>query len=90
MVVNKEAETVIYKPVVFKRGDLVYISRSSFTEKPLQYKIYYADNNDIIVSEKFKSDEAVEKIYNFSEARPGKYRIVFKSEGRVFVQNVKV
>lgn len=90
VVFDKASEAVIYKPVVSKRGDLVYISRFSFTEKPLQYKIYYADNNDVVASEKFKDDEAVEKIYNFSEARPGTYKIVFKSEGRVFIQKVKV
>lgn len=85
---NKDEEITIYKPVVFKRGDLVYISRSSFTEKPLEYKIYYADNKDVIASEKFKDDETVERIYNFSKARKGTYKIVFKTEGRVFVQNI--
>jgi hypothetical protein len=87
---NKEEESTIYKPVVFKRGDLVYISRSNFTELPLEYKIYYAYNDDLIASENFKHDEPVKKVYNFSNARKGIYTVVFRTGGRVFVQKVKV
>ena len=90
VIFDKEAEHTIYKPVVHKKDNLVYVSRVSFDEKPLEFKIYYEDNVEFIVKEKFINKKNIGRIYDFSKARQGNYRIIFKTEGRVFIENIKV
>ena len=90
VVFDKKSESSVFKPVVFKKGERIYISRYSIDENPLECKIYYEDNVDYISSEKFKDTKYAGKVYDFSKARKGNYKFVFKTEGRVFTQNVRV
>ena len=90
VIFNKEEESIIFKPVVLMKDNLVLISRLSFNEKPLELKIYYADNNDLVYSEKIKEIPILERIYNFSNVKKGTYKIVIKTEGRIFIENINI
>lgn len=90
VVFEKKDETTIFKPVVRTKGNFVFISRLSLNEKPLEYKIYYEDSHDFMISEKFENEKSIERIYNFSKAQKGMYKIVFKTEGRIFIENIKI
>ncbi len=87
---NKDNGQTIFKPVVQKRGDTVYVSRFSFNGNPINFKIYYEDNLEYIVKEKFENEKNIGRVYDFSKARKGNYKIVFKTEGRVFVENINI
>jgi len=90
VIFNKEEESIIFKPVVRMKDNLVLISRLSFNQKPLELKIYYADNNDLVYSEKIKEIPILERIYNFSNVKKGTYKIVIKTEGRIFIENINI
>lgn len=90
VVFDKASEESIYKPVVRSKDNLVYVSRTAIDHTPLSYKIYYADNYDLVHTANFEELEEVKKIYDFSGAKKGNYVFVFESKGRKFTKNVKI
>lgn len=87
---KKEEKSTIFKPYVRVKDKMVFVSRVSLEESPIEYKIYYADNYDVVLSEKFDSKSSVKRIYDFSKAKKGNYLFVFKSNGRKFTKTVKI
>lgn len=90
VIFNKESETSIYKPVLIKKNEMVYVWKADVDQSPLSYKIYYADNHDLVLSEKFEEMEEVSKAYDFSTAKKGTYIFVFESKGRKYSKSVKI
>ena len=87
---KKERKTTIFKPHISVKDDMVFVSRVSFEKSPIEYKIYYADNYDLVLSEKIEKENNLKKIYDFSKAKKGNYLFVFKSNGRRFTKTVKI
>lgn len=90
VIFDKEAEKSIYKPVVRAKDDKVYISKVALDESPLSYKIYFADNHDLVYSEKFEASDDIKKVYDFSASKKGNYLFVFESNGRRYTKVVKI
>jgi len=86
---DKVKSETVFKPVTVVKDDLVFISKLALTESPLEIEIYLNDGSGAkvyseIVSEcNNKKIERVFKIVNFKE---GDYKIVYKTEGRTFVE----
>jgi len=89
VVFDKEAEKSIYKPVVRAKDHMVYVSKVALDDSPLSYKIYFADNRDLVYSEKFEASDDIKKVYDFSASEKGKYLFVFESNGRSYTKTVK-
>ena len=89
VVFDKEAEKSIYKPVVRAKDHMVYVSKVALDDSPLSYKIYFADNRDLVYSEKFEASDDIKKVYDFSASKKGKYLFVFESNGRSYTKAVK-
>jgi hypothetical protein len=87
---KKEQERTVFKPVIRVKDEIVYMSRPSFDDTPMQIKIFYSENNDLIVSEKFKKESEVKRIYDFSKSKKGNYVFVFDSNGRTYSKAVKI
>ena len=90
VVFNKESEESIYKPVLIKKNQMVYVWKAESDQSSLSYKIYYADNDDLVLSERFEEMEEVSKAYDFSTAKKGNYVFVFESKGRKYTKTVKI
>ena len=90
VVFNKESEESIYKPVLIKKNQMVYVWKAESDPSSLAYKIYYADNDDLVLSERFEEMEEVSKAYDFSTAKKGNYVFVFESKGRKYTKTVKI
>lgn len=90
VVFNKESEESIYKPVLIKKNQMVYVWKAESDQSSLSYKIYYADNDDLVLSERFEEMEEVSKAYDFSTAKKGNYVFVFESKGRKYTKIVKI
>ena len=90
VIFDKEAEKSIYKPVVRAKDHMVYVSKTAMDESPLSYKIYFADNHDLVYSEKFEADEEIKKAYDFSASKKGSYLFVFESNGRRYTKAIKI
>ena len=87
---RKDEKSTIFKPFVRVKDNMVYVSRVSYIESPLEYKIYYSKNNDLVLSEKFENEKQVNKIYDFSGSKEGDYLFVFKFEGRRYSKKIKI
>ncbi len=90
VVFKKEEKSTIFKPHIRVKDDMVFVSRVSYEESPIEYKIYYADNYDLVLSEKVDKQAHLKKIFDFSKAQKGNYLFVFKSNGRKFTKTVKI
>lgn len=87
---KKEEESTILKPIVRVMDDKVLVSRTSFEAAPMEFKIYFADNSDVVLSERFEGETLIEKVYDFSESKKGEYLFVFWSNGRKYVKSVRI
>jgi hypothetical protein len=90
---EKEKETVIYKPTVRLDDNHLFISRLSLKAKPLTIKLYYraiSQGEDLIFSEEIENTKIVERVYELSRKKKGTYTIVFESEGREFVERIRL
>ena len=90
VVFKKEEKSTIFKPNIRVKDNLVFVSRVSYEESPIEYNIYYADNYDLVLSEKVDHQTELRKIYDFSKAKKGNYLFVFKTNGRKFSKTVKI
>lgn len=90
VVFKKEEKSTIFKPYVRVKDDMVFVSRVSYEESPMEFNIYYAENYDFVLSEKVEDQVHLRKIYDFSEAKKGNYLFVFKSNGRKFTKTIKI
>ena len=87
---KKEQENTIFKPVLRVKDEKVYLSRPSLNGTPIDVKIFYSDNYDLIVSEKFAKETEMKRIYDFSKSKKGNYVFVFESNGRKYSKSVKI
>jgi len=87
---RKEEKATIFKPMVRVKDDKVFVSRTSFESAPMEFKIFYALNSDVVLSEKFENEPFVERVYDFSGSKKGEYLFVFRSNGRKYVKSVKI
>lgn len=79
-----QEDVKVFKPIIRKKGGLLYVSKKSFNKKPLNIIIYY--NNKIIVKDKVKED--LNKVYRLPEDKKGNYKIVIKSNEREYLEIV--
>ena len=87
---RKDDKTTIFKPMVRVKDDKVFVSRTSFESAPMDFKIYYASNSDVVLTEKFENEPFIERVYDFSSSKKGEYLFVFRSNGRKYVKSVKI
>jgi len=90
VIFDKEAEKLIYKPVIRTKGQMVFVSKIAIDESPISYKIYFAENHDLVHAEKFQASDDIKKVYDFSASKKGNYLFVFESNGRTFTKAVKM
>lgn len=90
VIFDKGSEESIYKPVVRTKDNMVYVSRALIDQTSLSYKIYYADNYELVESENFKELEEVKKVYDFSNSEKGNYIFVFESKGRKYSKTINI
>lgn len=69
-----------FKPVVYKKGSMVYVNHFSPERNPL-YVAIYNNKNEIIHEELLKGTMDLGKIFDFSNSYKGQYRIYMESKG---------
>jgi len=90
---NKEKETSIFKPFVRVKDNKLLISQLSLELKPLSIKVYQENNSSsdyLLYSETIENTKKIERIYSLPVKTRESYRIVFKTEGREFVEYINI
>ncbi|PQV49442.1 hypothetical protein CLV33_10372 [Jejuia pallidilutea] len=88
---NKELAKTFFKPSTHTRGNMVFINQLSLNEMPLEIEVYYdggvfTESYQLIHNETIANTKNIERVYELGDFEEGKYKIVFKSEGREFVK----
>lgn len=83
----KEESKKIFKPLIRLKSDLLLISKLSFKE-PINIVLYYKEN--IILNEQFEGKNIINRVYKLSIAEKGAYRVVVKSDNRLFIKNFTI
>lgn len=88
---KKEMETTFFKPVTRVKGDLVFITRLSLEKAPMEIEVYsgVTGTYELMHSETVTNTERVERLYRLTGLNKGDYKIVYKTEGRVFTEIIK-
>lgn len=87
-ILNDEKYT-ISKPEVIVKDNYVYLSKDFANDQSVAIDVYY-EGNDLAYSENFRKIDSVNRIYDFSTSKKGKYLILVKAEGRVFKNSVTI
>jgi len=86
-------ETVVFKPVVRTKDNLVYVSQLCFNKTPLNVEIYFAgygsERYESVFAEKLNDIKIIEKVYKLTGLDQGAYKIVLRSEGKEFTKFIK-
>ncbi|WP_159946435.1 hypothetical protein [Polaribacter septentrionalilitoris] len=79
----------IFKPVIRSEGNLIYVSKIEFNDKPLEVDIYY--NDEIVLSETLKGNgnEILKRAYKLSDSKSGDYTIVINSNSRYYTKRFR-
>lgn len=86
----KDEKEIIIKPYVRVKDSKVFVSRISFAQAPISYKVYYSDETVPLFKEYVEGQTYMKKAFDFSKAEKGLYRFVFKSDDRVYRQNIRL
>lgn len=89
---NKANSETVFKPYTRVEDDLILINQLSLNKAPLEVHIYgeggrYNNTFQLIHSEILNSkDTFIKKVYKITDFKEGNYKIVYKTEGKTFVE----
>ena len=84
---KNEIASTYYKPTVRQEGDLVLISKIAFNKENFEINLYDEESN-LLYNELLNGKINLDKALNLKDLKSGSYKLVTKSEGKVFEQNV--
>ncbi len=87
-VVFSENETTIHKPYVSVKGNYLFVSKLALNNEPLDIKIYFHDESQLIYSEKIKDTKDIQKAFKLVPNVKGNYIIVLKANGREYYEHI--
>ena len=90
---EKELSETTFKPVTVVKGDLILVTQLSLNEKPLEIEVYYEGGNyrnpsQLIHSETISNTKNIKRVYKLYNLKKGDYKIVYKTDGREFVEYI--
>ncbi len=88
---NETVSKTIFKPSTIVKDNMVYVSKLSLNKAPLEIAIYRDQGKyapfKLVFSEVLKGDfKKYERIYKLEENSKGKYKIIYKTEGKEFTE----
>lgn len=87
---SKEKEVIIFKPNIRTKANQLLFSKLSLEHRPVSLEIYYDNPNSAsfekIYSEKIEKTKVIERVFSLDNNRSGTYKIITKTDGRVYTQ----
>ncbi len=87
IVSKKIADEKVFKPVVYKKGENVYVSKFSPEKEPLKVVIYNKDY-DVVHAETLEGKVDLGRVYSFPES--GDYTIAVQSNNKTYEHTVSI
>jgi len=95
-VILGEKETTIFKPVVRLKDNFIFIAKLSLNQEPVEIKLYYDSNEshsgmyELLNTETIENTATIHRVYKLDKYEKGNYKVVLKTEGRTFIEKVKL
>lgn len=95
-VLLQEKESTIFKPVVRLKDNFIFIAKLSVNQEPMEIKLYYHPSNnesgmyELLYAENIENTTTIHRVYKLNKYEKGNYKVIFKSEGRTFIEEVKL
>ncbi|TBM99384.1 hypothetical protein EYD45_15610 [Hyunsoonleella flava] len=91
VVFDKDNAETIFKPSTVVKQDLLFVSKLALEGEELEISIYqengfYAAPYQLIHNETISNTKHIERVYKFVDFRKGEYKIIYKTEGKTFVE----
>tara|TARA_R110000772_G_scaffold112874_3_gene217166 strand:+ start:2131 stop:2739 length:609 start_codon:yes stop_codon:yes gene_type:complete len=92
----KDKETTIFKPVVKLKDNFVFIAKLSSAKEPVEIELYYDSNEshsgmyELLYTERITNTTTIHRVYKLDKYEKGNYKVVLKTEGRTFIEKVKL
>ncbi|UKM65674.1 hypothetical protein GSB9_02245 [Flavobacteriaceae bacterium GSB9] len=88
---KKELEKTFFKPVTRVKGDLVFVTKLSLEKAPMDIEVYSGTdgNYELMYSETIKNTENIERLFKLTGINKVDYKLVYKTEGRVFTKIIR-
>ena len=83
----ENGESTLYKPVFRKTDNKIYVSQLSFD--PLKWDLELYFDNELIHTEEATGTPVLERIYVLGENVQGNYKVVLKSNNRIYEETFK-
>ncbi len=95
VLLETEKATIVYKPVVRVKEEIVYVSKLSLDHEPMTVKLYYEDsmaknNYELIFAETLRNEDVLDRAYKLSKKEKGNYRVVISTGDRTFTEYIKI
>ena len=84
----KDAEKVIFKPVIRNIENLVLISKINFDKKPVKIALYF--NGEVIFSETVKDENLLNRAYRLENEIKGDYKVIVSSNDKSYTNEFKI
>jgi hypothetical protein len=80
----------IFKPVIRKQGNLLFISKIDFNKAPLKISLYY--KGDLIYFETVKrnKNDVLNKVYKLSDIETGNYKVIVSTDNKVYTEDFTI
>jgi hypothetical protein len=91
---KKELEKTIFKPYARVKGDVVYVTKLALNKEPFKVSIYFTSfdglysESELMYSENIQNTKLINRVYRLASLDKGNYKIVFKTDGRVFTEDI--
>ncbi|MFL1010681.1 hypothetical protein [Flavisericum labens] len=88
---KKELEKTFFKPMTRIKGNLVFINKLSLEKAPMAIEVYSGIHGDyeLMYSETIKNTEKIERLFRLTGMNIVDYKIIYRTEGRVFTEMIK-
>jgi len=84
----KEKETTIFKPILRRKNNFVYLTKLALNNEPLTVKIYFtaSNNKQLMLYKKIEGTKTIGKAFKLTGINKGSYTFVMESNGRIFTE----
>jgi len=83
LIADESSSEDFYKPVISRRGDMVYLTQYSPDRSPLHISVYNS-KNELVYEGTLGGKTYVGKIFDFSNTMKGEYSFYLESRGKDF------
>ncbi|WP_412987616.1 hypothetical protein [Pontimicrobium sp. IMCC45349] len=92
VLINKKAETSIFKPSIRVNDYTILINKLSLNNNPVTIKVFFENLNDyeLIYSDIVTNSTSISKSIKLDKKIKGEYKIIIESDNKIYTKNIRI